>query len=98
LLDPDLGPAGRITPERVVGYVAELRRSNSPYTLLARLQELYQAIRVMVPEADWTWLRRIESKLRHGVVSVRNKRSRIVPVEALAAFEIELMTRGRIRA
>jgi len=94
LLDPDLTPAARITPERVVGYVADLRLSNSPYTVLARLQELYQAIRVMVPESDWTWLRRIENKLRHSVVSVRNKRSRIVPVEALAAFGIELMTRA----
>lgn len=94
LIDPDLGPGARITPERVVGYVAELRLSNSPYTVLARIQELYQAIRVMVPAQDWTWLRRIENKLRHRVVSVRNKRSRIIPVETLAAFGIELMTRA----
>jgi integrase/recombinase XerD len=90
LLAPDLGPAARITPERVVGYVAGLQLSNSPYTVLARVQ----AIRVMAPQADWTWLRRIESKLRHRVVSVRNKRSRIVPVGDLAAFGIELMTRA----
>ena len=94
LLDPDLDPASRITPERVVDYVADLRLANSPYTILARVQELYRAIRVMVPQADWAWLRRIENKLRHGVVSVRHKRSRIVPVEDLAAFGIELMTRA----
>ena len=32
-----------------------------PYTVLARVQELCQAIRVMAPERDWAWLRSIET-------------------------------------
>jgi hypothetical protein len=52
LLDPDLGSAARITPERVVGYIADLRLSNSPYTVLARLQELYH--RPCPPQPDRT--------------------------------------------
>jgi len=92
LLDPDLGPATRISPERVLRYVADLRLVNAPYTVLARVQELYQAIGAMAPEQDWAWLRRIENQVRHTAVSVRNKRSRVIPVEALAAFGIELMT------
>jgi integrase/recombinase XerD len=92
LLDPKAAPADRITPERVRDYVAELRHINAPYTVLARVQELYQAMRVMAPERDWAWLRRIEARVRHRAVSVRNKRQRFVPSEALLSFGVELMT------
>lgn len=91
LLDPAATPAIRITPERVQDYVVDLRLVNAPYTVLARVQELYQAIRVMAPERDWAWLRRIEARVRHGAVSVRDKRRRIVPSETLLSYGIELM-------
>jgi integrase/recombinase XerD len=96
LLDPALGPDARVTPEHISRYVADLRLINAPYTVLARVQELYQAIQVMVPGRDWAWLRRIENQVRHIAVSVRNKRSRVIPVEMLAAFGIELMTHADI--
>jgi hypothetical protein len=48
--------------------------SIAPYTVLARVQELYLAIRVMAPERDWAWLRWIEARVRHGAVLVRDKR------------------------
>ncbi len=92
LLDPDAVPAARTSPDRVRDYVQELRVINSPYTVLARVQELYQAIRVMAPERDWAWLRGIENRVRHAAVSVRNKRPRITPAETLYGFGIELMT------
>jgi integrase/recombinase XerD len=92
LLDPDAAPATRITPERVRDYIEELRLVNSPYTVLARIQELYQAIRVMAPEQDSAWLRGIENLVRHAAVSIRNKRSRIMPAETLYGFGIELIT------
>jgi hypothetical protein len=38
-------PGTRITPERVQDYVADLRIINAPYTVLAGVQELYQAMR-----------------------------------------------------
>jgi len=92
LLDPAAAPAARITPDRVRDYVLELKNINAPYTVLARVQELYQAIRVMAPERDWAWLRRIETRVRHGAVSVRNKRQRVVPSETLISYGVELMT------
>jgi len=92
LLDPEATPATRITPERLHAYVADLRHVNAPYTVLARVQELYNAIRVMAPEREWAWLRRIEARVRHGAVSVRDKRRRVVPSETLLSYGIELMT------
>jgi integrase/recombinase XerD len=91
LLDPRVDPSERVTAERVRDYVVELRALNAPYTVLARVQEIYQAIRAMTPERDWAWLNRIEARVRHGAVSVRDKRSRVVPSEELLAFGIEIM-------
>jgi integrase/recombinase XerD len=92
LLDPDSEPAARITPDRVRDYVLELKNINAPYTVLARVQELYQAIRVVAPERDWAWLRRIEARVRHGSVSVRNKRQRVVASKTLISYGVQLMT------
>jgi len=92
LLDPDAEPSARITRDRVRDYVTELSTLNAPYTVLARVQELYQAIRVMAPERDWAWLRGIENGVRHAAIPVRNKRARLEPADGLFALGIELMT------
>ena len=94
LLDPLASPAERVTPDRLAQYVAELRQLNAPYSVLARLQELRQAMVVMVPEKDWTRIRRIETRVRHTVTPSRNKRERVVPVEKLYAFGLELMAKA----
>jgi integrase/recombinase XerD len=86
LLDPRVDPAERVTAEHVRDYVVELRALNAPY-----MQELYQAIGAMAPERDWAWLRRIETRVRHAAVSVRDKRLRVVPSETLFHLGTELM-------
>jgi integrase/recombinase XerD len=91
LLDPEAAPVDRITPERVRDYLTELRLINAPYTVLARVQELYQAIRVMAPDCDLAWLRRIEARVRHQAVSVRGKRQRVMPSETLFRYGVELI-------
>jgi hypothetical protein len=94
LLDLLASPADRVTPDRVVRYVADLRKLNAPYSVLARVQELYQAMAVMVPAKDWTWIRRIEARVRQTVTPSRDKRGRVVGVEKLYAFGLELMAKA----
>ena len=94
LLDPPASPAERVTPDRLAQYVAELRQLNAPYSVLARVQELYQAMIVIAPEKDWTWIRRIETRVRHTVTPSRNKRERVVPVETLCTFGMELIAKA----
>ena len=53
-------PADRVTRANVAAYVVDLQALNAPYTVLARVQELYQAVSAMLPERDWTWIRRME--------------------------------------
>ena len=57
--DPNMRPADRVTRERVAAYIAEMRAELAPYTVLCRVQELYDALRVMAPDANWEWLTQV---------------------------------------
>jgi integrase/recombinase XerD len=86
LLDPYLGPADRVTRERAAAYIAELQADRAPYTVLCRVQELYDALRVLSPETNWDWLAQLYRTLRAQVRPVRDKVSRLKPVDELAAL------------
>jgi integrase/recombinase XerD len=73
LADP---PAARITPERVKAYVEHLRSlENGTATILARLQELDSAAKVMGPNQSWRFINRIASRIRASHKPVRDKRN-----------------------
>jgi integrase/recombinase XerD len=91
LLDPDLGPADRVTRERAAAYIAELQAERAPYTVLCRIQELCDALRVMAPETNWDWLAQVYRTLRAQVRPVRDKVSRLKPIDELAALGERLM-------
>jgi hypothetical protein len=63
LLDCTLTPGARVTKPLVGDYVATLSASCAPYTVVCRLQELYDALRVLAPEVDWRWLAELWSDL-----------------------------------
>ena len=67
ILDPNNAPADRVTRERVAAYVAAIQAELSPYSVLCRVQELYDALRVMAPEADWEWLAQLYRNFRKQV-------------------------------
>lgn len=89
--EPGVHPADRVTPERVAAYVKYLRAERAPYTVLCRVQELYDALRVMAPDADWHWLTQVYRSLRAQVRPVRDKFSRLKPIDELAALGERLM-------
>jgi len=53
------------------------------------VQELYLAMAALAPEQDWTWIRKIERRLRTTARSVRNKRIRLVSSEQLLSLGLE---------
>jgi len=78
--------------ERVVSYVNALEAlGNGTMTLLARLQELYEAALVMAPHRDWTWIRRIAATIRARHVPVRDKRAKLIGGEELFELGLHLM-------
>ena len=56
-------PAERLTIERVRSFVAHLAETNTPRSVAASVDALYQAARVMMPERDWTWLKAVKARL-----------------------------------
>jgi integrase/recombinase XerD len=87
----DEAPADRVTEPRMRSYIADLRSRNGDFTVLCRVQELYDAMRVISPERDWNWLRRLQNVLRSRAVSVRDKTSRMQPIGALVQLGKTLM-------
>jgi hypothetical protein len=91
LLDPDMGPAGRVTRERVEAYVLEMQAKRAPYTMLARVQGLHDALRAMAPESEWKWLAQLRWSLKAQARPARDKLSRLKPPEELIALGKRLM-------
>jgi integrase/recombinase XerD len=91
ILEPNLKPADRVTRERVAAYVTELRAERAPYTVLCRVRELYDALRVMAPEGDWKWLEHLYRALSARARPRRDKLSRLKPTADLAALGERLM-------
>jgi hypothetical protein len=89
--DPDLGPADRVSRERVAAYIAEITPARAPFTVLCRIRELYDALRVMAPEANWDWVARLCRALEAQGRPVRDKLPRLKPIAELAALGERLM-------
>jgi integrase/recombinase XerD len=67
-------PQNRITTDRVRAYVDSLiALQNSTATILARLQELGEAAKVMGPGANWRFINAVSSKIRAHHKPARDK-------------------------
>ena len=83
-------PEARVTRDRVAAYIADLQPRLSPTGLWNAIKHLYDAIRVISPDHDWTWLRDCAQRLSHGLRPAR-KADRMVTAERLKALGIDLM-------
>jgi integrase len=85
-------PSGRITPTAVAQYVSELRSlGNSSYTILARLQELYDAAVVMDARRDWSWILHVARRIRAHHVPVHDKSRKLVGTDDLLGLSLRLI-------
>ena len=94
--DPAVIEAGRpedlVIKNIVLAYVDDLSTVNSSMTVLNRIAELYDAIRVMAPPAsEWTWLKAAERNLRARAKPSRDKLARLQSAEALEALGMKLI-------
>lgn len=91
-LKEETDPAGRITIETVREYVQELDElGNKKGTVLARLAELAEMVKVLGPESDWKFIGCIVSKIRGRSEPVSGKRSRLVGTDELLGLGLRLM-------
>jgi integrase/recombinase XerD len=92
LLDPTLPPGARVTKPVVAEYVATLSASCAPHTVVCRLQELYDTLRVLAPEVDWRWLAELWMRLGRRAEPAVNKRLRLCPSRDLVDLGRSMMT------
>jgi integrase/recombinase XerD len=90
------GPlAQRVTPELVRSFIKHLEElGNSTRTQLCRLQELGEMAKVFSPEADWSFINKIASRVRAKNVPARDK-SNLRLSDDLLELGLELMTQAR---
>jgi site-specific recombinase XerC len=90
-LSHDVLPEARVTRERVSAYVHALSLTRAPYTLVCRIQELCDALRVLAPRGDRSWLLRLLANLAARAVPVRDKRPRLRAAGELKELGLALM-------
>ncbi len=91
-LDPIALPGERISLDLLRSYVDELREQVSPVTLAGRITDLSEALRVMVPDHHFPFLRRAQQVLAARGKAIRDKRQRILPPADLFDLGIRLMS------
>jgi hypothetical protein len=93
--DPSTIEASRaedlVVKTMVLAYVDDLSNINASITVLNRIAELYDAIRVVAPASDWTWLKAADRNLRAQAKPSRDKLPRLQSAEALEALGMKLM-------
>jgi integrase/recombinase XerD len=91
LLNPTLMPGARVTRPLIADYVGTLSASCAPYTVVCRLQELYDALRLLAPDMDSRWLAEVWRRLRRLAEPARNKRARLRPARDLVDLGRRMM-------
>jgi integrase/recombinase XerD len=94
LLDEQVAPGDRITPDRVRAYASHLEVENASGTAIARLIELKVTAAVMDPRRDWSWIYRMASSIRARHKPARPKRHRLVHIGRLFNLGLDLMARA----
>lgn len=71
-LRPGLHPGDRMTCPAVRAFTAALEEDLAPHSVGMILAALCDAARVMAPEGDWAWVRRISRRVTRHALSVRD--------------------------
>lgn len=86
----DLPPADRANPNHIESYVEVLRAEVSPTTVWNYVKHLYDALRVMAPRRDWSWLKAVAANLELEIRPAA-KRHRMVDADRLLDLGLRLM-------
>jgi integrase/recombinase XerD len=91
-LDPDAGPTGRATRERLRQYVEALQaRGLANRSLGNAVQALANALQAMAPDGDWSYIQRASSRLHARAVAVVDINAKMRPREEIYQFGLDLM-------
>ena len=94
LIDGSTPAAARVTDERISSYIAVLRVTINDFTVAARIEQLGNAMRVIVPDRHWHRLQHIADKIRAAARRQREQAS----VAPLACGERDQTASDRCKA
>jgi integrase len=81
-----------VNPALIAAYVDDLlAQGNGTYTALCRVEELYNALRVMAPSTDWRWFRDFVRQLREEILPSRRKLEQLQHAGDLLELGFRLM-------
>jgi integrase/recombinase XerD len=66
-----LSPVERLTSDRVRAFVEHLAKTLIPRSIAIQVDALYKAARIMLPDSDLTWLKRIKARLHASAPTAR---------------------------
>lgn len=69
-----IAPEFRVTPERMKRFIAALEREITPNGITNYVKHTYDAIRVMAPTHDWSWLLRVKAALERKLTPKQKRR------------------------
>jgi integrase len=87
-------PAKRLTIERVRSYVSHLAETNVPRSTAMRIDELYQAARILMPQQDWNWLKAVKARL-HAAVPAGGRSGPVITSVQLLDLGQQLMDESK---
>src|SRR4029077_7855913 len=90
-LDPAAPIAERVNRKLLNRYLSDLEAVNRGHTIHSRIQELSDALWILVPSVDFGWIRRAAGRLRSATVPATNKLARMRPIETLVKESFGLM-------
>lgn len=86
-------PAGRVLPEVIREYVAELRSLVAPRTVVTLLVGLKVTIKAMKPDRSWRWLADLCNALNRSSKPISEKHARVRPSEEIYAVALTELDR-----
>jgi integrase/recombinase XerD len=76
-------PQERLLADRVRRFAEHLAQTNTPRSVAIQIEMLYGAARVMMPDADWRWMRVMKARLHSAAPRAGGARPVITSVQVL---------------
>jgi site-specific recombinase XerD len=86
----EVAPAKRLTIDRVRHFVSHLAETSAPQSVASLIEALYQAARFTMPETDWSWLKKIKSRL-HTAAPAKSRAGQVITSVQLLDLGLKLM-------
>ena len=84
----------RLTIERIRPFVRHLAQTNAPNSVASVVEALYTAVRAMMPDRDWSWLKATKARL-HAAVPAHSPAKPVITSQQLLDLGLRLMDESK---